>query len=87
VKLDRGLASGSNPARDQTLYRSVIKLCDDLGLVVIAEGVETAEQAEMVARAGGRLAQGHLFGVPVPVDELPDTLAAAAAAGAVRTPE
>lgn len=87
VKLDRSLASGTNPARDQTLYRSVIKLCDDLGLVVIAEGVETAEQAEMVARAGGRLAQGHLFGVPVPVDELPDTLAAAAAAGAVRTPE
>ena len=56
VKLDRSLASGSNPARDQTLYRSVIKLCDDLGLDVIAEGVETVEQADMVSRAGGRLA-------------------------------
>lgn len=75
VKLDRSLASGSNPARDQTLYRSVIKLCDDLGLDVIAEGVETAEQAEMVARAGGRLAQGHLFGMPVPVAELVASLA------------
>lgn len=75
VKLDRSLASGSNPARDQTLYRSVIKLCDDLGLDVIAEGVETAEQAEMVARAGGKLAQGHLFGMPVPVAELVASLA------------
>ncbi|WP_105363325.1 EAL domain-containing protein [Mycobacterium sp. ITM-2016-00316] len=70
VKLDRSLASGSNPARDQTLYRSVITLCDALGLEVIAEGVETSEQAEMVARAGGRLAQGHLFGWPVPITEL-----------------
>jgi len=75
VKLDRSLASGSNPVRDQTLYRSVVKLCDDLGLDVIAEGVETAEQATMVARAGGRLAQGHLFGMPVPVAELVATLA------------
>jgi diguanylate cyclase (GGDEF)-like protein len=70
VKLDRSLASGRNPVRDQTLYRSVIKLCDDLGLDVIAEGVETAEQADMVAAAGGRLAQGHLFGRPVPIAEL-----------------
>lgn len=75
VKLDRSLASGSNPARDQTLYRSVITLCDDLGLEVIAEGVETSEQAEMVARAGGRLAQGHLFGWPVPITELVASLA------------
>ncbi len=75
VKLDRSLASGSNPARDQTLYRSVIKLCDDLGLDVIAEGVETVEQADMVSRAGGRLAQGHLYGRPVPVSELVESLA------------
>lgn len=77
VKLDRSLASGSNPARDQTLYRSMIKLCDDLGLDVIAEGVETVEQADMVSRAGGRLAQGHLFGRPVPVAELVASLATA----------
>ncbi|WP_366515309.1 putative bifunctional diguanylate cyclase/phosphodiesterase [Mycolicibacterium frederiksbergense] len=82
VKLDRSLASGSNPARDRTLYRSVIKLCDDLGLEVIAEGVETAEQARMVCDAGGHLAQGHVFGRPVPIAELPGTLAAARAAGA-----
>lgn len=75
VKLDRSLASGSNPARDQTLYRSVVTLCDDLGLDVIAEGVETVEQADMVSRAGGRLAQGHLFGRPVPICELVASLA------------
>lgn len=70
VKLDRTLASGGEPGRDFTLYQSVIKLCDDLGLDVIAEGIETSEQADMVCRAGGRLGQGHLFGRPVPLGEL-----------------
>lgn len=81
VKLDRSLAAGGRPDRDLTLYRSVIGLCDDLGLAVIAEGIETAEQAEMVRRAGGRLAQGHLFGRPVPIAELADTLAAVPSRG------
>ncbi|MGU3499390.1 putative bifunctional diguanylate cyclase/phosphodiesterase [Mycobacterium sp. C31M] len=70
VKLDRTLASGGEPGRDLTLYRSVIKLCDDLGLEVIAEGIETTEQAAMVCRAGGQYGQGHLFGRPVPMADL-----------------
>lgn len=72
VKLDRSLATGGEPARDLTLYRSVIGLCNDLGLDVIAEGIESRAQSEMVYRAGGRLAQGHLFGRPVPIPELVD---------------
>lgn len=76
VKVDRALASGANPARDLTLYRAVIKLCDDLGLDVIAEGIETAEQADMVCSAGGQLGQGHLFARPVPIAELAQTLVA-----------
>jgi EAL domain-containing protein (putative c-di-GMP-specific phosphodiesterase class I) len=62
VKLDRGLAVGVEPGRNVTLYRSVIGLCEALGLNVIAEGIETAEQADTVFRAGCGLAQGHLFG-------------------------
>jgi diguanylate cyclase (GGDEF)-like protein len=69
VKLDRGLAS-ADPARDLTLYRSVIRLCHEQGLDVIVEGIESVAQSEMVHRAGGRLAQGHLFGYPVPIAEL-----------------
>jgi EAL domain-containing protein (putative c-di-GMP-specific phosphodiesterase class I) len=62
VKLDRGLATGVEPGRNLTLYRSVIGLCEALGLNVIAEGIETAEQADTVFRAGCGLAQGYLFG-------------------------
>jgi diguanylate cyclase (GGDEF)-like protein len=69
VKLDRGLAT-TDPARDLMLYRSVIGLCAELGLDVIAEGIESVAQSDTVYRAGGRLAQGHLFGRPVPISEL-----------------
>lgn len=62
VKLDRGLALGVDPARNLALYRSVIGLCEALNLNVIAEGIETADQAETIFMAGCGLAQGHLFG-------------------------
>ncbi|EHB47842.1 diguanylate cyclase/phosphodiesterase [Mycolicibacterium rhodesiae JS60] len=62
VKLDRGLAMGVEPERNLLLYRSVTGLCEALGLNVIAEGIETADQAETIFMAGCGLAQGHLFG-------------------------
>ncbi|MCV7150304.1 putative bifunctional diguanylate cyclase/phosphodiesterase [Mycolicibacterium pyrenivorans] len=70
VKVDRSLVVGADSDRDLALYRSVVGLCDALGLQVIAEGVESAAQAETVYNAGCRLAQGHLFGCPVPISQL-----------------
>jgi diguanylate cyclase len=70
IKLDRGLAVGSQADRIDTLYRSVIGLCDALGMEVIAEGIESTAQAETVFAAGCRLAQGHLFGRAAPIDQL-----------------
>ncbi|TFV60226.1 EAL domain-containing protein [Mycobacterium sp. PS03-16] len=74
VKLDRSLAVGAEA--DVTLYRSVIGLCHALGLEVIAEGIESRAQADMIAAAGGHLVQGHLFGRAMPIGELVDALAA-----------
>ncbi|BBZ39867.1 GGDEF-domain containing protein [Mycobacterium conspicuum] len=70
VKLDRGLAVGVEPGRNLTLYRSVVGLCDALGVDVIAEGIETAEQAETVFKAGCLSAQGHLFGAASALSEI-----------------
>lgn len=70
IKLDRGLAVGPEPARIETLYRSVIRLCDSLGVAVIAEGIESPAQADTVFSAGCRLAQGHLFGRAAPIADL-----------------
>lgn len=70
IKLDRGLAVGPEPDRMETLYRSVIRLCDALRLEVIAEGIESTAQADTVFAAGCRLAQGHLFGRASPIADL-----------------
>lgn len=70
LKLDRRFAAGTDPGRDLALYRSVARLCGDLGIEVIVEGIEYASQAESVYDAGCQLAQGHLFGRAVPIAEL-----------------
>jgi EAL domain-containing protein (putative c-di-GMP-specific phosphodiesterase class I) len=40
------------------------RLCDDLGMVVIAEGVETPAESDMLATLGCDLLQGYLFAKP-----------------------
>jgi EAL domain-containing protein (putative c-di-GMP-specific phosphodiesterase class I) len=58
------------------LYRSVIRLCASLGLGVIAEGIESIDQAETIFAAGCRLAQGHLFGRPSSLADIAWSLSA-----------
>jgi EAL domain-containing protein (putative c-di-GMP-specific phosphodiesterase class I) len=70
IKLDRTLTTGTEPDRDAALCRSVVRLCADLGLAVVAEGIETAEQTERITQAGATLAQGYRFGRPAPLSEL-----------------
>ncbi|MCP9274566.1 putative bifunctional diguanylate cyclase/phosphodiesterase [Mycolicibacterium arenosum] len=70
VKLDRGLTIGIEPGHDAVLYRSVVGICEQLGLDVIAEGIETAAQADTILSAGCTVAQGYRFGRPVPIAEV-----------------
>ncbi|WP_207479657.1 EAL domain-containing protein [Arenibaculum pallidiluteum] len=51
-------------ARDDTILRSMIGLCHQLGAKVVAERVEEGSQAEQLASWGVELAQGYLFGRP-----------------------
>jgi len=48
----------------QAIVRAVIQACDDLGIDVVAEGVETELEYRWFKRAGVRLFQGYLFGRP-----------------------
>jgi diguanylate cyclase (GGDEF)-like protein len=70
IKLDRALTTGVHPDRDVALCRSLVSLGAELGFVVVAEGIETAEQAALLAQAGCTLAQGYLFGRPGPLSTL-----------------
>ncbi len=49
------------------LIQTMIALAHDLGLTVVAEGVETAQQANLLRQAGCDKAQGHHFGGPLEV--------------------
>jgi EAL domain-containing protein (putative c-di-GMP-specific phosphodiesterase class I) len=65
VKLDMSLIRGVNedPTR-QHLIRSLNGACRDLGIRVVAEGVETKEERDTLVALGSNLLQGYLFSKP-----------------------
>lgn len=76
LKIDRRFVAGlGQDAEDEVLVRSMIRLAGDLDLEVIAEGVETVEQAELLRGFGCRLAQGFLFARPGSLEDLAVKLA------------
>jgi diguanylate cyclase (GGDEF)-like protein len=71
VKIDqtfvRELSCGGAAA---AIVRSVLTLGNDLGLDVVADGVETADQVRLLRELGCRHAQGYFFARALPIDEL-----------------
>lgn len=65
MKLDRlFLYQAENDPRRQKVMQFVIDLAKELHLQVIAEGVETEDQAGLLRKLGCRYAQGFLYGAP-----------------------
>lgn len=64
LKLDRSFVAALERDIGTKVARAVIGLGRDLELSVVAEGVETREQADTLHAMGCRLAQGYLFGRP-----------------------
>ena len=55
--------------------RSTIDLAHNLGLTVVAEGVEDLRVVEMLSEYGCDAAQGYLFGRPVSAEEITKRMA------------
>lgn len=65
VKLDRSLVT--NLAEDTRLRKVVthmVRLCEDLGAKVVAEGIETADEAQAAEDAGAHFGQGYFYARP-----------------------
>jgi diguanylate cyclase (GGDEF)-like protein len=79
LKVDRSFVSGMlGDADDEVLVRSVVELGHNLGLTVVAEGVEDEETLDALTLAGCDVVQGFHTGRPMPVDALSQWLAASA---------
>jgi diguanylate cyclase (GGDEF)-like protein/PAS domain S-box-containing protein len=59
----------------EAIVRSIVGLAHNLGLRVIAEGIENSEQEQALSGLGCELGQGFYFAPPVAVDELEERLA------------
>jgi EAL domain-containing protein (putative c-di-GMP-specific phosphodiesterase class I) len=65
VKVDMSLIRGIDLSpMKQKLLGSIVDLCRDLGIEIIAEGVETPAERDALVRVGGDLCQGYLFARP-----------------------
>ncbi len=73
LKVDRSFVmSMDRDARDALIVHSVVELGHNLGLTVVAEGVETIEALETLGRYGCDVAQGYFLSRPIPAEMLLD---------------
>ncbi len=76
LKIDRVFVSRmEKDAESREIVRTIITLAHNLGLQVIAEGVETTEQLELLRNAGCEMVQGYLFSKPADAETIGKLLA------------
>ena len=87
VKIDRSFVQGLSDDRvSSALVGMIIAMARHLNLQTVAEGVETDAQRAMLADYGCDLAQGYLFGRPMPADELADAITSHTSASGRQAP-
>jgi diguanylate cyclase (GGDEF)-like protein/PAS domain S-box-containing protein len=87
LKLDKSLIQSMTcEPKNAAIVRAVISLGDELGVAVIAEGVETEEQFAMLQRLGCRQVQGYLLGHPTCATEARAVLTSGRGACAAMNP-
>ena len=70
LKIDQSFVRNiGTKSTDSMIVQTIIGMANNLGIEVIAEGVETHAQRDFLWGAGCRLYQGYLFGRPVPMEE------------------
>lgn len=85
LKIDRSFIQGMTPS-DAAIVAATIAMGHSLGLRIVAEGVETAEQHRFLADQGCDRIQGYLFARPMPAAEIEARLRAERAGGPLHSP-
>ena len=71
LKIAREFVSGlGQDANDDVITQAIVELADTLGLLTVAEGVESADQHQQVAALNCDFAQGFLFARPLSADDV-----------------
>jgi EAL domain-containing protein (putative c-di-GMP-specific phosphodiesterase class I)/GGDEF domain-containing protein len=71
LKLDVSLVHNINEHLiKQDLLQSLMRIAERIGAAVIAEGIETEEEAAILVQAGTQYGQGHLYALPLPAGDL-----------------
>ncbi|MEH6356968.1 MAG: bifunctional diguanylate cyclase/phosphodiesterase [Marinobacter sp.] len=71
LKIDRSFITQVTERQDDaTITSAVINLAHNLGIQVVAEGVETTDQLSFLRQHGCDIAQGYLISRPIPADQL-----------------
>lgn len=71
LKIDRSFIGQMQQGnRNYQVVQTIITLSDQLGLAVLAEGIETQQQSQWLQQLGCEFGQGYLFSKPLPADEI-----------------
>lgn len=69
IKIDRSFVSRMHEPATLAIVRTIVQLAGNLGMVAVAEGIETEEQRRMLVDAGCRYGQGFYFYRPMSLEE------------------
>jgi len=77
LKIDRSFVSGlPESTSDQAIVKAILGMAEGLGMITIAEGIESSEQISFLQEAGCARGQGFIFAKPMPLKDLIEWLRA-----------
>lgn len=75
LKIDRSFVHGAHQRNNlRVILQSALEMACQLGLVTVAEGVETLEDWRLLQQGGCGIGQGYLIAKPMPANEMPQWL-------------